>query len=386
MKKFTSFCKDVKDLYDKISFYQLAAVLPRTTALLLFILLSVSAFGSSKTFGQNLREIPIHLNLSQNKSLKAVLNQIQERTGLNLFYSNRHVEAVETRIPDNYQGNVFDLLTQVLKDTGLTFKQEADDLLTIPVSQTGNPVAGMQQRQISGTVYASDGSRLSNVTVTVKDDARKSTATNADGEFLLHVSKADQSLLVSMIGYISQQVPITPATDYTIILEDSISSLEEVVVVGYGTQKKAVVTGSVAQVEGDQIKQAPVTNVTNALIGRLPGLRATQRSGQPGADGSGIDIRGFGSALVIVDGVPGSFSQLDPNAIESISIVEDASASVFGVRAANGVILVTTKRGKAGKPSTNYSTYYGYQTINRFPELGDAALYAELSNEAMMNA
>ncbi|MEJ5055978.1 SusC/RagA family TonB-linked outer membrane protein [Sphingobacterium sp. MYb382] len=243
------------------------------------------------------------------------------------------------------------------------------------------------QQILQGKVVDEQGNLIKGATIRLKTDATKAATTNDEGLFSIAIPTSEATLVVSYLGYESQEVVLAPnhKGPIEVRLKTIDNEVEEVVVVGYGQQKKTLVTGSVVQIKGEELKKAPVANVTNALVGRLPGLRATQRSGQPGADGSGIDIRGFGAVLVIVDGVPGSFSQLDPSEIESLSIIKDASASVYGVRAANGVVLVTTKRGSNGKSTINYSTYYGLQTINSFPELGDAALFAELSNESVLN-
>jgi TonB-linked SusC/RagA family outer membrane protein len=161
--------------------------------------------------------------------------------------------------------------------------------------------------------------------------------------------------------------------------------LDEVVVVGYGTQKRASVTGSVASIQSKDLATVKTPNITNALAGKLPGLRAVQRTGAPGDDAASIDIRGFGSALVIVDGVERSFNMIDANDVESISILKDASAAVYGFKGANGVILVTTKKGQVQKPKITYSGYYGFQNITRFPNFYNSYEYALLYNEGQLN-
>jgi TonB-linked SusC/RagA family outer membrane protein len=169
-----------------------------------------------------------------------------------------------------------------------------------------------------------------------------------------------------------------------------IKSLSEVVVVGYGEQKKATLTGSVTTVKGSEIVQTPVTNVSNSLAGRLPGVTAVTRSGEPGADASTIRIRGANTlgnndALIVVDGIPGrSLDRIDPNSIESITVLKDASAAIYGAQAANGVILITTKRGKVGKPEIQVNLNQGYGRPTRIPDMADAAEYATMLNEIDM--
>lgn len=302
---------------------------------------------------------------------------------LSSFYKDRKLYGISV---GNYlhtsRSSTKFILALLLASSQLNTAKSAEAIL----EKTPTELKEKQTRQITGRVLSPQGTPVQQATVSAKTPTGGSTATDENGEFSLTVGGEETAIIISSVGFATEEIALSQRTTYNITLQEAIGNLDEVVVVGYGTQRKAVVTGSVAQVKGDDLKKAPVANVTNALVGRLPGLRATQRSGQPGADGSGIDIRGFGSALVIVDGIPGTLDQLDPNEIETMSIVKDASASVFGVRAANGVVLITTKSGTVGKPRINYSTYFGSQTINRFPELGDAALYAELSNEAAMNA
>ncbi|WP_316751583.1 TonB-dependent receptor [Pedobacter gandavensis] len=237
---------------------------------------------------------------------------------------------------------------------------------------------------VQGIVKDDKGQPLPGVSVSVKNKSGNGTSTDGNGAFKLNTTPGD-ILVFSMVGYVSKEVPVGTKTTLNVILAEENNQLDDVVVVGYGTQKKVSVTGSVATIKGKELVKSPVANISNALVGRLPGLRATQRSGEPGQDASGIDIRGLGNALVIVDGVPSDFSQLDPNEIESFTILKDASAAVYGVRAANGVVLVTTKKGTPGKTSINYSTYQGIQRIATYPELADAALFSELSNEAAVN-
>jgi TonB-linked SusC/RagA family outer membrane protein len=184
---------------------------------------------------------------------------------------------------------------------------------------------------------------------------------------------------------VTQEIKVGNQTTLSITLQEDAQSLEEVVVVGYGTQKRASITGSVASIQTKDIVSVKVPNVTNALAGKLPGLRAVQRSGAPGDDAASIDIRGYGSALIIVDGVERSFSMIDANDIESISILKDASAAVYGFKGANGVILVTTKKGETHKPKISYNGYYGFQNITRFPDFFNAYEYASLYNEGQLN-
>src|SRR5690606_18921436 len=177
--------------------------------------------------------------------------------------------------------------------------------------------------------------------------------------------------------------------DMQIVLAEDLAHLEEVVVVGYGTQKRETITGSVVAVKGEELRKSPALNVSNSIAGRVPGVVATNASAEPGYDGSNIKIRGTNTLgdsgpLIVIDGIParqGGFDRLNPADIDNISILKDASAAIYGARAANGVILVTTKRGKSGKPKLSYSYNQGFSQPTVIPELTDANKYAELRNE-----
>lgn len=244
-----------------------------------------------------------------------------------------------------------------------------------------------QEQAISGTVRGSDGSGIPGVNVVIKGTNR-GTTTGGDGTYKLNVPP-NASLTFSGIGYQGITATVGTRTAVDVSMLDDVSSLDEVVVVGYGTQKKATLTGSVVAVSGKELVQSPQPNVSNSLVGRTPGLIANTRSGEPGADGAFLLIRGRSttgdaSPLIVVDGVAnraGGLDRLNPSDIESISILKDASASIYGAQAANGVILVTTKRGKTGKPSISYSFNQGFQSATRVPQMADAATYATLLNE-----
>lgn len=204
----------------------------------------------------------------------------------------------------------------------------------------------------------------------------------ADGTFVLNDVAKDALISISYTGYKSQELL---ASSLLTVNLSPVDNLEEVVVVGYGTQKKATVTGSVAEVKGQDLVKAPVANLSNSLAGRLPGLTVTQPSGQPGADASRFNIRGFGNALVLIDGVPGSFNNIDASEIESITVLKDASANIYGFSAANGAILVTTKKGTSGKTSISYNGFYAMQSNTTYPNMLNAGQYTHLYDEAVLN-
>lgn len=244
----------------------------------------------------------------------------------------------------------------------------------------------MAQQKITGTVKSGD-SAVVGASVQVKGTTN-STSTDLNGNFSIAAMQG-ATLVISSVGYVSQEVKLGSQTTIRVQLALSEQQLSDVVVVGYGTQKKTTLTGSVSTVTGSDIVKSPSVNVTSSLAGRLPGLIANQRNGQPGRDDPAILIRGTGtlndnSPLVIIDGVPRSqLSRLNPEDIESISVLKDASAAIYGARAANGVILVTTKRGAKGKADFSFTYKYALSNPTKVPDMLDAATYAEVYNEGV---
>ncbi|MBR5203783.1 MAG: TonB-dependent receptor [Bacteroidaceae bacterium] len=252
-----------------------------------------------------------------------------------------------------------------------------------------NVNAVQQNGTCKGVVKDAAGEAIIGASVVVKGTTNGSI-TDFDGNFELSGVKNGAILQVSYVGYMTQEVKYTGQALNVILKEDNMN-LEEVVVVGYGTQKKANLTGSVANVNNKLIESRPITSVSAGLQGLLPGVTVTQRSGQPGADNGTIRVRGTGTfnvadPMVIVDGVESTMNDIDANDIESISVLKDAaSAAIYGSKAANGVILITTKRGKSGQSQVNYSGLVGWQALTQLPEYATSAEYAELTNQAYIN-
>lgn len=249
----------------------------------------------------------------------------------------------------------------------------------------------MAQTRISGIVKDGSGSEMPGVYV-IQKGTTTGTMTGVDGKFTLELDvKNEKKLLVSMIGFQTEEVDILNKTNVEVILKEKSIGLEEVVIVGFGTQRKASVTGSIANVENNELKDVPVSSVTNALTGRVAGLVTRQESGRPGGDDAKLFIRGRASfnnsnPLVLVDGIERSFSQVDPNDIESVSILKDASATaVYGVRGANGVVLVTTRRGKQGKSEITFSSEYGITHFNRISRVLNAETTSLFQREGTIN-
>ena len=247
-----------------------------------------------------------------------------------------------------------------------------------------------QTREISGSVTDSAGEPLIGVSIVVKGTTI-GTTTDLDGRFSLSTSMGS-TLQVSYVGYTSQEVKVTSTSPLRIVMKEDMAQLEEVVVVGYGTQKKVNLTGSVASVTAEDLANKPVMSTAQAIAGLAPGLSVITNSGRPGS-GASVRIRGTGtfssagnSPLVLIDGLSGSMDDVDPNDIESISFLKDAaSASIYGNRAANGVILIETKKGKEGKISISYNNSFGWQKATELPDFLPSWEYAEYYNLAMQN-
>lgn len=239
---------------------------------------------------------------------------------------------------------------------------------------------GQETTTITGTV-SDEAGPIPGVSVIIKGTSQ-GTVTNADGQFSLE-AEMGQTLVFSFLGYKSVERVIENDAPISLTLEESYSTLDEVVVVGYGTQKKETLTGAVSAVTHDEIVTTKNENVANMLTGKIAGLRVVQNSSEPGQFNTSLDIRGFGAPLVVIDGVPrDNMARLDPQDIESISVIKDASAAVYGSRAANGVIIITTKRGTSdGEPSITYSGTMSWQNPSNYPDLVDAADWMTLFNE-----
>ena len=226
-----------------------------------------------------------------------------------------------------------------------------------------------EKRTVTGKVKDLEGVGLPGVSVVIKGTT-SGTVTDMDGVYSIPYFEENAVLVFSFIGMQTQEVPIENMAEIDIVLLEENKGLDEVVVVGYGSQTRSKLTSSISTVKSEKLKQSSVANLENALGGRMSGVFSRQVSGEPGNDGAKIRIRGFGDALIVVDGVPGrDYSQLDPNEIESISVLKDAaSAAVYGMQGANGVILVTTKKGYSGAPVVEVNSHYGVQTPTRFPK------------------
>lgn len=239
---------------------------------------------------------------------------------------------------------------------------------------------------VGNVIDADSGIPIPGVNV-VQKGTSNGTMTNFDGQYTIEVPP-DAILQFSYVGYHLMETEVEGRTEVEISLQPQTSALEEVMVIGYGTQKKKTVTGSVAQVDGDDLTEAPVSTVSEALVGKIPGVNTKQPDGRPGA-GTNLQIRNMGTPLYVIDGVPQGelqFNNLNPGDIESISVLKDGSAAIYGVRASNGVVLVTTKSGNLNQENQiNIHAYHGWQSFTRMPQPAIAADFVRASAEAEIN-
>ncbi len=243
-----------------------------------------------------------------------------------------------------------------------------------------------QPVRVTGTILDENGSPFPGVNIQA-EGTTIGTISDVSGKYTLDVPGTDATMVFTFVGYSTQRVPLAGKTTVDVTMSPDIMNLDEVVVIGYGTARRATITGSVASVTGEKLAVAKTTNFSNALVGRLPGLVAVTRSGLPGADDATIRIRGNNTLndnnpLIVVDGVAGrSMSRLNPADIESVNVLKDASAAIYGARAANGVILITTRRGASGKLKVNIDYNQGFASPTVLPDMADSYLYATMMNE-----
>lgn len=344
---------------------------------------------SATTFGQRFT-----LNERQAK-LTTILRKIERQVPYRFVYDKADVDKVSIERVNLQSVDLETGLNALLKDNGLEYKK-FDDYIVVKRTAIASSATVAQQTAISGVVRDLSGQPVEDVTVTVKGSPGISTVTSALGEYRLTVSSLNVTLIFQHISYGTKEIQAQGNTTVNITLDPQSETIDDVVVVGYGTQRRINVTGSVGTVKGEDFAARPVTSLNQALQGQMPGVTVVNTSGRPGTNNTSIRIRGINtlnnsSPLVVIDGVPGGdMSILNPEDVESVSVLKDAaSASIYGVRGGNGVILITTKKGKAsadGRADIGYNGYYGMQTATALPKMAGSVAYMELMNEALINA
>jgi TonB-dependent starch-binding outer membrane protein SusC len=368
---------------------QLKKIRRASVALLLLMALvtnaQASAYSETVTFDLKMKQV----------TLKEVFKAIADQSEFKFIYSNDEVND-DQKVTFNKQSvYVEEILDELLPEFNLDYKVIDRQVIVFPEEEKSESPGkatsvAQQERTISGTVTDEDGAPLPGVSVVVKGTTT-GIVTDADGNYSLEVPEDARTLVYSFVGMQTQEVAIGNQTNIDVTLVAETIGLEEVIAVGYASQKKANIVGSVTSVTGAKIESIPSSDVTNAISGRLPGSVVIQESGEPGQNAAKILVRGRTTLgdenantapLVVVDGVPGrSLSEIDPVDIESISVLKDASAAIYGAQAANGVILVTTKTGQTGKPQMQYQFHQGFMNPTVLPKPLGSGDYATMLSE-----
>jgi TonB-linked SusC/RagA family outer membrane protein len=340
-----------------------------TSILLLLFSLQISA--SVSTHGQ------VTLKM-QNESIRDVFREIENQSTYRFFYNEAFADLNKKVNISVIDKDINATMDQLLLMSDMSYKVLDNNLVVIA------PRRELQQQVVTGRVTdALTGEPLPGSSIVIKGTSTGTTS-NVDGEYRLEVPGPEVILIYSYLGYLSREILVGSDIEINIALVEDIRLLEEIVVVGYGTQRRATLTGSIGTIQSEELVKRPAANTTELLQGMVVGLQTRQSSGLPGDDATELNIRGFGNPLIIVDGVQSSRSleQIDPNDIESISILKDASAAVYGARAGNGVILVTTKRGAERPFKIGYHGTTSFASPTFLPRGVGASQWAELMQES----
>ena len=352
------------------------------------LLLSVIQVMGENSYSQNTR---LSLNL-KDVSIENILDKIENQSEFYFLFNQKLVNVDRKVDIDVKDKRIKDILAGLFAGEDVNCLVMDRQILLSPKYMTERvDVTRDRQPQeivVTGKVTGEDGNPLPGVNILIKGTLA-GAITNADGNYSIEVDDPNAMLVFSFIGYRTQEVEISGRNVINITMAEEIIGLEEVIAIGYGTKKKATVTGAIVTVKGDELQKTPTTNLANTLTGRMTGVVVNTRGSMPGAESIDINIRGKSSwqgvsPLIIIDGIANrtGFERLDPNDIESISVLKDASAAIYGSRAANGVILVTTKRGKVGKPTIEYTGGFGLTQPTRVPEMCRSWQYATYYTEA----
>lgn len=352
--------------------------------LIVIILLATMLQVSARTTAQSVTLKKSHI------TLKEALKSLEHQTGYAFLWSDKLVEKAHPVSVNINSSTLAHALDMILSDQPFTYRIEDKFVYIIPSARRSKiPESIIQQRVITGVVEDTTGIPIAGASILIKG-TNKGTLTDGNGNFVIAVKKGD-ILVISHLGYSSKELTVNDEQELTVMLLNTNNNLDDIVIVGYGTQKRSDVTGAIASIGQKDLRQSPVANLSNAVAGRLPGLIAIQNSGEPGADGSNLYIRGLGTTgsntpLVLVDGIERDFSNLDPNEISDITILKDAaSTAIYGIKGANGVILVTTRRGKNAKPSISVTGQNGWQSPTRLPKYANSYDALHLFREGLEN-
>lgn len=363
--------------------------LMRLSVLVFAILLSTSGvLTAARSAAQDLSKVTISFGIRE-KSLERALKEIERATSFRFAYKSSLLKPWSSVSLPAGKRSLDEALRILLAPANLSYEQQEQYIFIKPAPEKTEAPAPPPALKITGTVKDAMGKEL--IGVTIRNIATgKGAVTNENGFYTVEADPG-QVLEYTYIGYVAQQVTVSERIVINIVLEAKAGSLNDVVIVGFGHQKKVTTIGAQTSIRAEELKQ-PVANLSNVLAGRVAGMIGVQRSGEPGYDNAQLWIRGIStftnsSPLVLVDGVERSFNMIDPEDIASFSILKDASATaVYGVRGANGVILINLKKGKSGKPVINFQYNQGITAFTKVPDFVDGVTYLKVANEAYRNS
>ena len=346
-------------------------------------MMAVETYSQSTLLSLNFKSIAV----------KDVLDEIERKSEFVFLYNSKLVDADRTVSMEFQDQKISEVLDKLFQSTEVVYTVvDRQIVLTNKADQSSFlEISGMQQQKsITGKITDSSGASLPGVSVVIKGTT-SGTITDANGNYSITKVPENATLQFSFVGMKIQEIAVENQTTINVTLLEETLGIDEVVVVGYGTQKKGSVTAAISEIKSDELIKSQAPDITNSLAGRVSGIISIQRSGEPGNDAAEIFIRGKATIndnapLTMVDGIQRSINDLDPNEIASVSVLKDASATaIYGTRGANGVILITTKKGQSGKPTFSYNGYSGFQNIINSPNYLNSYDYARLHNRAVLN-
>src|SRR6266542_4488648 len=399
MQKTTATCKKLLQKYflQTLKRADASFIMKISACLIVFVVLLAQLLAAKELDGQRIDNTFITLEF-KNETLANSFSAIEKLSGFRIAYPPELVNTYNDINLKKEMRSVEKTLELLLMNTNLGFKQKRNAIVifkknNLSISNANKTPDISPPFTIRGRVLNEKGDPLSGASV-VDQKTHTGTTTNESGRFFLTLNSNDTSFVleVSFVGYTSVTKKVSRSSgqdEITISLQEDATELNEVITIGYGAKKKANLTGAVSVIKGSELEKAPVANLSNALAGQVPGLIVNTRSGEPGYDDATIYIRGKGTlgntdALVVIDGVPdraGGFSRLNPADIESFTVLKDATGAIYGSRAANGVILITTKRGISGKPTLSFTTNWSGTQPTRVPNTLSSWEYAQSVNE-----
>ena len=369
-------------LFHQWDFHYLVKIFRIMRITVFLLLVSIMQTFATDTYSQKTK---LSLNFS-NTRLADAMDEIEEASEFYFLFNEKLIDTdrkVSMSVADR---KIDKILDDLFAGTDVNYTITDRKIILAPSFLTKSE---QQQKAVSGTVTDEKGEPVPGINVIIKGTT-SGTITNTNGTYSITDIPENATLVFSFIGMKTQEIVVGNQSVINVTMESEFIGLDEVVTIGYATQKKVTLTGSVANVNSKIIERSRASNITNSLSGLMPGLIATNKTGEPGLDKSEFHIRGINTTgsnkpLIVVDGVqnPPGWERINPDNIESVSMLKDASAAIYGARAANGVILITTKRGFSGKAVITYSGNYGIVQPTKIPELANSGLFAETVNQIL---